>query len=129
MRRKFLDNVRWQVVDPLGNEVRLMENNFIFHIIGQHDSKDAKVRAEIEPQAKFAVKHPRFIVNDLQAPKRVKYLSLTKIEDTTKIYIRTIAVVVEPNGEVVTWFARRIINDVLNEGDVICDAQHNNLQV
>ena len=124
-----MDNVRWKVIDPLGNEIRLMENNFIFHIIGQHDSKDAKVRAEIEPQARFAVTHPRFIISDIQSPGRVKYLSLTKIKDGTKVYIRTIAVVVDMNGEVVTWFARRTINDILEEGDVIYDAQYNDLQV
>lgn len=124
-----MDNVRWQVVDPLGNEIYLTEENFIFHIIGQHDSKDAKVRSEIEPQARFAVEHPRFIISDIQSPGRVKYLSLTKIKDDTKVYIRIIAVVVDTDSEVVTWFARRTINDILEEGDVIYDAQYNNLQI
>lgn len=124
-----MDNVRWQVVDPLGNEIYLTEENFRFHIIGQHDSKDAKVRAEIEPQARFAVTHPRFIISDIQSPGRVKYLSLTKIKDDTKVYIRTIAVVVDTDSEVVTWFARRTINDILEEGDVIYDAQYNNLPI
>ena len=122
-----MDNARWKVVDPLGNEIRLGEKNFRYHIIGSHDSKDAKVRAEIEPQAKFAVTRPRFIISDIQSPGRVKYLSLTKIKDDTKVYIRTISVVVDTNGEVVTWFARRTINDILEEGDVIYDAEYNDL--
>jgi len=42
--------------------------------------------------------------------------------------IRTVAVVVE-NDEVVTWFARRTINDVLDKGDVIYDERDNDLQV
>ena len=105
------------------------EENFHKHIIGRHDTKDAKVRAEIEPQAKFAVEHPRFIVRNVQSLERVKYLSLTEIKEGVKIYIRTISVVVEANGEVVTWFARRTIDDTLEEGDVIYDARNNNLSV
>ena len=121
--------IRWKVTDPLGNEVFLGEENFRFHIVGLHDSKDAQVRAQIEPQAKFAVEHPRFIVRDVKFSGRVKYLSLTEIADAETIYIRAISVVVEESGEVVTWFARRTINDALQEGDVIYDVRNNNLQV
>ncbi|MBQ7454586.1 MAG: hypothetical protein IJS69_06025 [Selenomonadaceae bacterium] len=121
-----MDDIRWKVTDPFGNEIFLAEDNFRYHIIGQHDSKDAKVRAEIEPQAKFSIEHPRFVIRDIQSPERVKYLSLTDIQDEETIYIRTIAVVVEKDV-VVTWFARRTINDVLKEGDIIYDARNNNL--
>ncbi|MBR0260569.1 MAG: hypothetical protein IJQ85_02135 [Selenomonadaceae bacterium] len=124
-----MNNVRWEVTDPLDNKICLSEKNFRDHIIGRHDTKDAKVRAAIEPQAKFAVEHPRFIIRDLQYSGRVKYLSLTDIKDKNKIYIRTITVVVESNGEIVTWFARRTINDNLEKGAVIYDAGNNNLQV
>ena len=124
-----MDNVRWKVTDLLGNEISLGEENFKYHIIGQHDTKDAKVRADIEPQAKFAVENPRFIIRDLQCSGRTKYLSLSDITDGNKVYIRTIAVVVEMNGEVVTWFARRTINDNLEKGDVIYDARNNDLQI
>ena len=124
-----MDNVRWQVTDPLGNEIRLSEENFIHHIIEQHDSKDADIRAKIEPQAKFALEHPRFIVRNVTHSGRVKYLSLTNIQEDKEIYIRTIAVVVDADNEVVTWFARRTINDVLTEGDVIYDERNNNLQI
>ena len=123
-----MDNARWKVVDPLGNEIYLGEENFIHHIIGRHDTKDAKVRAQIEPQAKFAVENPRFIIRDIQSAGRLKYLSLTDIQDDEKIFVRTIAVVVD-NDEVVTWFARRTINDVLEKGDVIYDAKNNNLSI
>lgn len=124
-----MDKVRWQVTDPLGNEIRLSEENFIHHIIEQHDSKDADIRAKIEPQAKFALEHPRFIVRNVTHSGRVKYLSLTHIQEDKEIYIRTIAVVVDADNEVVTWFARRTINDVLTEGDVIYDERDNNLQI
>ena len=126
---KSLDNVRWKVTDPLGNELYLSEENFHKHIIGRHDTKDAKVRAEIEPQAKFAVENPRFIIRDTQSSERVKYLSLADIKDGAKVYVRTISVVVDANSEVVTWFARRTINENLKEGDVIYDARNNCLQI
>ena len=122
-------DIRWKVIDPLSNKICLSEKNFRDHIIGRHDTKDAKVRAEIEPQAKFAIEHPCFIIRDLQCSGRMKYLSLTDIKDKNKIYIRTITVVVEADGEVVTWFARRTINDNLEEGDVFYDARNDNLQV
>ena len=121
-------NARWKVINLFGKEISLGEENFQHHIIEQHDPKDAEIRAKIEPQAKFALEHPRFIVRDLQSSGRVKYLSLTDIKKDGAIYIRTITVVVEDN-EVVTWFARRTINDVLKEGDVIYDARNNNLQI
>lgn len=123
-------DIRWKVTDPLGNEVFLGEENFRFHIVGLHDSKDAQVRAQLEPQAKFAVEHPRFMVRDVQHDSgRVKYMSLADIADDETICIRTISVVVEQSGEVVTWFARRTINDNLTEGDVIYDARNNDLPI
>ncbi len=124
-----MDNVRWKVTDPLGNELRLSEENFVHHIIVQHDPKDAEIRAKIEPQARFALEHPRFIVRNMQHSGRVKYLNLTNIQEGKEIYIRTIAVVVDAANEVVTCFARRTINDVLTEGDIVYDERHNNLQV
>ena len=124
-----MENIRWKVNDPLGSEIYLKENNFIWHIVGRHDSKDAEIRAKIEPQAKFTVEHPRFIIRDIQAAGRVKYLSLADVQDDVKITIRTIAVVVDENGEVVTWFARRTINDILEKEGVIYDDRNHNLQI
>lgn len=124
-----MDNIRWKVTDPLGNEIYLKENNFIWHIVGRHDSKDAETRAKIEPQAKFTVEHPRFIIRDIQAAGRVKYLSLADVQDAVKIAVRTIAVVVDENGEVVTWFARRTINDILEKEGVIYDERNDTLPV
>ena len=124
-----MDNIRWKVIDPFKKIIRLSEYNFVHHIIEQHDPKDAEIRSKIEPQAKFAIEHPRFIIRDLQYSGRMKYLSLTDIKDKDNVYIRTITVVVDENGEVVTWFARRTINDNLEEGDVFYDARNNDLQV
>ncbi len=122
-------NIRWEVTDQLGRKIFLNEENFRDHIVGRHDTKDAEIRSKIEPQAKFAIEHPRFIIRDLQYSGRMKYLSLTDIKDKDNVYIRTITVVVDENGEVVTWFARRTINDNLEEGDVFYDARNNDLQV
>ena len=124
-----MDNIRWKVTDPLSNEIYLKENNFIWHIVGRRDSKDAETRAKIEPQAKFTVEHPRFIIRDIQAAGRVKYLSLADVQDDVKIAVRTIAVVVDENSEVVTWFARRTINDVLEKKGVIYDERNDTLPI
>ena len=56
-------------------------------------------------------------------------MSLADIKDGAKVYVRTISVVVDANSEVVTWFARRTINENLEEGDVIYDARNNCLQI
>lgn len=124
-----MDNIRWKVTDPFGKKIVLSEYNFVHHIIEQHDPRDAEIRSKIEPQAKFAIEHPRFIIRDNQRSGRVKYLSLVDIAGKNEVQIRTIAVVVEAKGEVVTWFARRTINDNLEKEDVIYDARNNDLQV
>ena len=102
--------IRWKVTDPLGNEVFLGEENFRFHIVGLHDSKDAQVRAQIEPQAKFAVEHPRFIVCD------------------DMIHIRQLFIVTEAYGKVVTWFAKRSVNvKIPQDGGIIYDERTHRL--
>ncbi|MBQ3443550.1 MAG: hypothetical protein IJG33_09935 [Selenomonadaceae bacterium] len=97
-----MENIRWKVTDPFGNEICLREYNFVHNIIEQHDPRDAEIRSKIEPQAKFAIEHPRFIIRDNQHSGRVKYLSLADIEGKNEIQIRTITVVVEATGEIVT---------------------------
>ena len=123
-----LENICWKVTDPLGNEIYLKENNFIWHIVGRHNSKDAEIRAKIEPQAKFTVEHPRLIIRDIQAAGRVKYLSLADVQDDVKIAVRTIDVVVDENSEVVTWFAKRTVNvNVQEDGGIIYDRRIHHL--
>ena len=124
-----MENIRWKVTDHFGKKIILREYNFVHHIIEQHDPRDVEIRSKIEPQAKFAIEHPRFIIRDNQHSGRVKYLSVADIEGKNEVQIRTITVVVEATGEVVTWFARRTINDNLEKGDVFYDARNNDLQV
>ena len=47
-----------------------------------------------------------------------------------ELYIRTVAVVVEEDGEVVTWFATRTINiKVQLNGGIIYDRRISDLQI
>lgn len=122
-------DIRWKVTDPLGNGVFLGAENFRDHIIGRHADKDAEMRAKIEPQAKFAVEHPRFVIRDVQHDSgRIKYLSLASVLVGDKIHIRTIAVIVEGN-EIVTWFARRTISDVVDEKEVLYNERYDKLSL
>ena len=123
-----MDNVRWQVVDPLGNEIYLTEENFRYHIIGMHEQGDATVRETLEEQVQYSIQHPRFIVKHDKVDGRRVYLDLTAVITTDLISIRPLFVVVEESGEVVTWFAKRTINvNVQQDGGIIYDRRVHNL--
>ena len=125
-----MENIRWKVTDPLGNEICLSEENFKYHIIGMHEQSDAKVRETLEEQVKYSLQHPRFIVKHEKIEGRRVYLDLTDVVIEDSINIRPLFVVVEASSEVVTWFAKRTINvSVLEYGGIIYDRRIHNLQV
>lgn len=125
-----LDNIRWKVTDPLGNEIYLSEENFVYHIIGMHDQNDAKIRQKLEEQVKYSIQNPRLIVKHEAIEGRRIYLDLVDISNENTISIRPLFVVVEENGEVVTWFAKRTVNvNVSKNGGIIYDKRIHNLQV
>ena len=113
-----MDNIRWKVTDPLGNEIHLTEENF-FNNSGQ---------PQLEPQLKFIVKHPRFVIKHKIGDGRRSYLDLVDLIQGDAVTIRAVEIVVD-GGKIVTWFVRRTINDVLDKGDVIYDERNNDLQV
>ena len=123
-----LENIRWKVTDPLGNEIYLDEENFFYHIIGMHDSNDAKIRSGLEEQVKYSLQYPRFIVKHEKIAGRRVYLDLVDIFNKDMISIRPLFVVVEENGEVVTWFAKRTVNvNVQEDGGIIYDRRIHHL--
>ena len=123
-----LENIRWKVTDPLGNEIYLDEENFFYHIIGMHDSNDAKIRSGLEEQVKYSLQSPRFIVKHEKIAGRRVYLDLVDIFNKDMISIRPLFVVVEENGEVVTWFAKRTVNvNVQEDGGIIYDRRIHHL--
>ena len=125
-----MTEIRWKVVDPLGNEIYLTEENFQYHIIGKHTSKDAVTREQLEKQVKNALQQPRFIVKDKNDATRKVYLDLCDVDNNTLISIRPLCVAVEENGEVVTWFATRAVNIKLkSKGEIFYDRRIHNLQI
>ena len=116
-------SVRWSVTDPLGNKVILIEEQFIEHIIDAHESKDAINRAMIERQVRKSIAAPRFIIKDQRNVDRRKYLDLVDVSNEAGTQIKTLAIVVDDNNEVVTWILKRNINEFVVEGGMIYDAQ------
>ena len=125
-----MENIRWKVTDPLGKELQLSEKNFRYHVTGMHEEKDAQIREQLEEQVKYALKQPRFIIKDKNIETRKVYLDLVNVQNSETISIRPLCVVVEENGEIVTWFATRTINiKIQTEGEIIYDKRVCDLQV
>ena len=59
-----MDNIKWKVLDPLGNEIYLTEESFQTHIIKDHKDADAVIRMGLEGQVRFSVQNPCFILKD-----------------------------------------------------------------
>ena len=116
-------NIRWSVVDPLGNEVILYEARFTRHLIGDHEDKDALNRSLVEKQVQKSIAAPRFIINDLNYEGRRKYLDLVDVPEGEGIKIKTLTIVVEENHKVVTWILKRNINEFVPKEEIIYDSQ------
>ena len=123
MEENMPANIRWMVTDPLGKTIVLIEEQFIKHIIGDHENKDALNRAKIERQVQKSIAAPRFIIKDQRNIDRRKYLDLVDIPYDAGVKIRTLTIVVDDNNEVVTWILKRNINEDVVEGGMIYDAQ------
>ena len=123
MEENMQANIRWTVTDPLGKTIVLIEDQFIKHIIGDHENKDALNRAKIERQVQKSIAAPRFIIKDQRNIDRRKYLDLVDIPYEAGVQIRTLTIVVDDNNEVVTWILKRNINEDVFEGGMIYDAQ------
>ena len=111
------DKIRWKVTDPLGNEVVLYELTFVKHVRADHATKDAENRAAIEEQVKYTIKSPRFIIKD-KIDGRIKYLDLVDVPEINIKRYRTLAIIVDTNinpNKIITWFARRAINEDAEE--------------
>lgn len=123
-----MDNVRWKVIDPLGNEVYLTEESFQTHIIKDHKDADAIIRMELEEQVKISIQNPCFILKDKDIEGRRIYLDWGIILREDKIYIRPLFVVTESYGKVVTWFSKRFVNiNVQKDEGIIYDRRVSDL--
>ena len=118
------DEIRWKVTDPLGNEIVLYEDTFTEHIVGHHADKDAEVLRKIEGQVKFVLRHPSFVIKDQRFTNRWKYLGLVSIKQEDK-KITTVGIIVEVEKnplKIVTWYARRVMDEKVIDGGMIYDA-------
>lgn len=98
------DDIRWSITDPLGNKIVLKTSTFDEHIIGDHGDKDGEYRKMLEPSAQLVLASPSAIIND---GSRKIYYDLIALEQSPELKIRMMKVVVEDNGEVVTWTLQR----------------------
>ena len=118
------DEIRWKVTDPLGNEIVLYKDIFTEHIMGDHASKDAEVRRLIEDQVKFVLQSPYFIIRDKNFNDRWKYLGLVEVPQEEK-KIKTVGIIVEVEKNpfnIVTWYARRVMDELVIDGGMIYNA-------
>ena len=98
------DDIRWSITDPLGNKIVLKNSTFDEHIIGDHCDKDGEFRKMLEPSAQLVLASPSAIIKD---GTRKIYYDLIALEQRPEIKIRILKVVVEDNGEIVTWTLQR----------------------
>ncbi len=98
------DENRWSITDPLGNKIVLKTSTFDEHIIGDHGDKDGEFRKMLEPSAKMVLASPSLIIQD---GTRRLYCKLIAAKQNDPLKIRILKVVVEENGEVVTWTLQR----------------------
>ena len=123
-----MDNIRWKVTDPLGNEIFLIKKVYNDHICGDHADNDSEVRKSLEEHVKYSIEHPRFIVKATDFEGRRVYLDLADIAREDRIHVRPLFIVTEADGKIVTWFAKRSMNiKVPQDGGIIYDERTHRL--
>ena len=98
------DENRWSITDPLGNRIVLKTSTFDEHIIGDHEDKDSEFRQMLEPSAQMVLASPNLVTQD---ETRRLYYGLIASKQNDNLKVRILKVVVEENGEVVTWTLQR----------------------
>ena len=117
-----MENIRWKVTDPLGNEIYLVEESFQSHIIKDHLDSDAVISMGLEEQVKISLQNPCFIVKHEKVDGRRVYLDWGIIIREDIIQIRPLFIVTESYGKIVTWFSKRSVNvDVPKDRGIIYD--------
>lgn len=118
------NEIRWRVTDPLGNDIVLYKDTFVEHIMGHHADKDAEVRMLIEDQVKFVLESPYFIIRDQKNTNRWKYLGLVEVPQENR-KLKTVGIIVEVEKDpfnIVTWYARRVMDELVIDGGMIYNA-------
>ena len=101
------EEIRWKVIDPLGNEVILKESTFREHILGDHQMADAEYRKIAETQAKAIIQNPQLIIEDKEDKNRhIFYKIISMPYDDVKKKLTTLKVVVDTDRTphaIATW--------------------------
>ena len=118
------ENIRWQVTDPLGNEIVLRESTFQEHIDKDHNYADAIYRKSAEMQVKNALVNPHLIFTNRNINNRNVYCKLIPAKNLAsgEYRLKFLKVVVdtdrEPN-EIATWVAQSKVKEIVLEEWII----------
>ncbi len=103
------NEIRWKVEDPQGRQVILKVTTYEEHVIGDHETRDAKVREETEHNAKQTIISPNIIIED-DASRHLYYNAIVISENERPQKVKLLKVVVDSDrnpNEVVTWLSLR----------------------
>ena len=100
-------NIRWKVVDPLGNEIILKESTFQEHILGDHQMTDSEYRKRLENHVKNIIQNPQLIIEEKHKNNRhIFYKIILMPHDDVMKKLITLKVVVDTDRnphQIVTW--------------------------
>ncbi len=109
MRNNEKIDIRWEVEDPQGRQVILKLSTYEEHLIGDHETRDAKIREETEHNAKQAIISPDIIIED-DALRHLYYNAIAISENEQSHKIKILKVIVDSDrtpNEVVSWIPLR----------------------
>jgi len=117
----------WKKLDPRGRAVALKTSTLNEHIIGDHESADARGRMDAIGLAPLIAEAPRYIVKDLSSigsdRKREKYFDVRYIDATGKFsYVVLVVDTDRDPYEVVTWMIQRRMTDIVPKEGVLYDS-------
>ena len=108
--------IRWRQKDIQGREIILKQETYAEHIMGDHESADARLRANLEEQIKLTLQSPDAIIRD-ETGRRLYYNTVIIRNESLSAKIKILKVVVETDRhphEVVTWTPLRKGDSIRN---------------
>lgn len=117
------EEIRWKVIDPLGNEVILKESTYQEHIKKDHQFSDAEYRQKAEILAKSVIKNPQLlIVNREKLNRHVYYKIVTIPCENDRESLKVIKIVADTDRnphEIVTWMLQSKLKDTIKKEWII----------
>jgi hypothetical protein len=117
----------WEKIDPQQRVVRLTQERFDDHIIGDHSEEDAQYRSQLVQFAGRTIENPLYIFKNSPNPddSRLRYVNMDFISGKDGDASLQIFVVVTDSQkeEVETFIPMKRIKPGLIEGMVVYDAR------